>query len=146
MIMEENQLAARTISELRALGVRVHLDDFGTGYSALSYLQRYPIDILKIDRSFIAKINGNGENVEIIKSILSLARDLNMKVIAEGIETESQFDILKDLNCEYGQGYFFARPMDNDMIDFLLTSKSFLGGTDSQDQLLDKFMGESKLF
>jgi diguanylate cyclase (GGDEF)-like protein/PAS domain S-box-containing protein len=146
MIMEENQLAARTISELRALGVRVHLDDFGTGYSALSYLQRYPIDILKIDRSFITKINGNGENVEIIKAILNLARDLNMKVIAEGIETESQFDILKDLNCEFGQGYFFARPMDNDMIDSLLTSKSFLGGTDSQDQLLDKFMGESKLF
>lgn len=145
MIMEENQIAAKTISDLRDLGVRVHLDDFGTGYSALSYLQRYPIDILKIDRSFIAKINGNGEDVEIIKAILNLARDLNMGVIAEGIETESQFDLLKDLNCEYGQGFFFARPMDHEMVDSLLTSKFLLGDTGGQDQFLDKYMGESKL-
>lgn len=135
MIMEDNQITATTISKLRALGVRVHLDDFGTGYSALSYLQRYPIDILKIDRSFIGKINGNGENIEIIKAILNLARDLNMGVIAEGIETECQFDLLKDLNCEFGQGFFFAKPMDFKAIETLLASNSFLASVESQNQL-----------
>ena len=135
MIMEDNQITATTISKLRALGVRVHLDDFGTGYSALSYLQRYPIDILKIDRSFIGKINGNGENIEIIKAILNLARDLNMGVIAEGIETECQFDLLKDLNCEFGQGFYFAKPMDFTAIESLLASNSFLTSVEPQNQL-----------
>jgi EAL domain-containing protein (putative c-di-GMP-specific phosphodiesterase class I) len=135
MIMEDNQITATTISKLRALGVRVHLDDFGTGYSALSYLQRYPIDILKIDRSFIGKINGNGENIEIIKAILNLARDLNMGVIAEGIETECQFDLLKDLNCEFGQGFYFAKPMDFRATESMLASNSFLVSVESQNQL-----------
>jgi diguanylate cyclase (GGDEF)-like protein/PAS domain S-box-containing protein len=123
MIVEDNQIAAGVISKLKALGVRVHLDDFGTGYSALSYLQRYPIDILKIDRGFIGKINGNGENIEIIKAILNLAGDLNMAVIAEGIETEGQYELLKELNCQYGQGFFIAKPMDHKAIETLLESK-----------------------
>lgn len=135
MIMEDNQATVTTISRLRDLGVCVHLDDFGTGYSALSYLQRYPIDILKIDRSFIGKINGNGENIEIIKAIMNLARDLDIGVIAEGIETESQFDLLKDLKCEFGQGFFFAKPMDFKAIESLLASNSFLTEVESQDQL-----------
>jgi diguanylate cyclase (GGDEF)-like protein len=125
MIVEEDQIAAGVISELRDLGVRVHLDDFGTGYSALSYLQSYPIDILKIDRGFIGKINGNGENIEIIKAILNLARDLNMGVIAEGIETQRQYDLLKGLNCQYGQGFFIAKPMDHEAIEKLLESNFF---------------------
>jgi len=134
MIMEDNQTTVTTISRLRDLGVRVHLDDFGTGYSALSYLQRYPIDILKIDRSFIGKINGNGENIEIIKAIMNLARDLDIGVIAEGIETETQFDLLKNLNCEFGQGFFFAKPMDFKAIESLLASNTFLAEVESQDQ------------
>lgn len=125
MIVEEDQIAAGVISELRDLGVRVHLDDFGTGYSALSYLQSYPIDILKIDRGFIGKINGNGENIEIIKAILNLARDLNMGVIAEGIETQRQYELLKGLNCQYGQGFFIAKPMDHEAIEKLLESNFF---------------------
>ena len=134
MIMEDNQTTVTTISRLRDLGIRVHLDDFGTGYSALSYLQRYPIDILKIDRSFIGKINGNGENIEIIKAIMNLARDLDIGVIAEGIETETQFDLLKNLNCEFGQGFFFAKPMDFKAIESLLASNTFLAEVESQDQ------------
>lgn len=128
MIVEDNYVATQVISRLKDLGVRVHLDDFGTGYSALSYLQRYPIDILKIDRTFIGKIEENGETVEIIKAILNLARDLNMSVIAEGIETEYQFDLLKELNCQFGQGYFFARPMTPTDAEGMLAEDKFVRG------------------
>ena len=144
MIVEDNHIAASAISKLRALGVRVHLDDFGTGYSALSYLQRYPIDILKIDRAFIGKINENGENIEIIKAILNLARDLNMSVIAEGIETEYQFDLLKDLNCQFGQGYFIAKPMDPEAIEGLLATNALVTDGINLGQKLDQFTGSEK--
>ena len=144
MIVEDNLIATRVISRLRDLGVRVHLDDFGTGYSALSYLQRYPIDILKIDRDFIGKIDENGESVEIIKAILNLAQDLNMSVIAEGIETESQFDLLKELNCRFGQGYFFAKPMDPEGIEAMMTTNALLTVGNYLGLELDQNRGREK--
>jgi diguanylate cyclase (GGDEF)-like protein/PAS domain S-box-containing protein len=144
MIVEDNLIATRVISRLRELGVRVHLDDFGTGYSALSYLQRYPIDILKIDRAFIGKLNENGENVEIIKAILNLARDLNMSVIAEGIETEYQFDLLKELNCRFGQGYFFAKPMDPEGIEVMLATNAFFAFGNNSGLEVDQYRGSEK--
>lgn len=110
-IMKEDTSVMHTISRLQDLGVRVHIDDFGTGYSALGYLQRFPIDIIKIDRSFIHKINGDNENIEIVRAILNLAHELNLSVIAEGIETENQLNTLKEFKCEFGQGFLLSEPM-----------------------------------
>lgn len=96
---------------LKALGVRLALDDFGTGYASLSYLQEYPFDFIKIDKSFISKIVDNKTQYAIVKAILTLANALNMQVVAEGIETEQQKDLLLKMGCEYGQGYWFGRPV-----------------------------------
>ena len=101
------------VEELRALGVSINLDDFGTGYSSLSYLQRFPFDALKIDRGFISTLEASGKNEEIIRSILMLGHDMNLQVIAEGIETPTQVARLRELGCKFGQGFLFARPFDS---------------------------------
>ncbi len=113
MIIEDSEAVTAALAQLRTLGVQVQIDDFGTGYSSLGYLHRLPIDTLKIDRTFIGKIGSNGTGVEIIRTILTLAHDLGMKVIAEGVETVDQLNRLLGLNCEYGQGYLFARPVNS---------------------------------
>ncbi len=102
----------RMLTELKALGVELYLDDFGTGYSSLSYLHRFPIDALKIDRSFINRIGAGGDNSEIARAIVMLAHSLGMDVIAEGVETEEQLATLRELGCEYGQGNLFSPPID----------------------------------
>src|SRR5207302_2943719 len=99
---------------LRALGVKLAIDDFGTGYSSLSYLHRFPIDTLKIDRSFVTRMSENNENTEIVRTIVVLAQNLGMDVIAEGVETNEQLVILQKLGCENGQGYFFSKPVNSD--------------------------------
>ena len=124
MIVEDTDSTSAMLSELRALGVQVEIDDFGTGYSSLGYLQRLPIDTLKIDRTFINQIGKGGDGSEIVRTILALAHDLHMKVVAEGIETEEQLTKLKTMNCEYGQGYLFNKPIDSQMASTLL-AKSF---------------------
>ncbi len=117
MLMENVDAAINTMNQLRAMGVHIHIDDFGTGYSSLSYLHRLPIDALKIDRSFINKLNAKGENQEIILSIMSLAKSLNFDVIAEGVELEHQLEQMKDLACQFGQGFLFSKPMKPGAID-----------------------------
>jgi diguanylate cyclase (GGDEF)-like protein/PAS domain S-box-containing protein len=112
MLMENIDVAILTMNRLRTMGVHIHIDDFGTGYSSLSYLHSLPIDALKIDRSFINKLTANGDNQEIIMSIISLAKSLNFDVIAEGVELDHQFVQIKELECQFGQGYLFARPME----------------------------------
>jgi predicted signal transduction protein with EAL and GGDEF domain len=109
--MADAERARTILIELRALGVRISLDDFGTGYSSLSYLQRFPVDTLKIDRSFVAGIDRNDECCEIIRTILNLARTLGLDCIAEGTETSAQVGYLEGLDCRFGQGYFFSRPL-----------------------------------
>jgi diguanylate cyclase (GGDEF)-like protein/PAS domain S-box-containing protein len=126
MIIEDAVSTAAMLSELRALGVQVQIDDFGTGYSSLGYLQRLPIDTLKIDRTFVGRIGKDGNGVEIVRTILALAHDLGMKVVAEGIETDEQLSKLKSMECEYGQGYLFTKPIDSQMAGSLL-SKSLAG-------------------
>ncbi|MGE0814670.1 MAG: putative bifunctional diguanylate cyclase/phosphodiesterase [Vicinamibacterales bacterium] len=104
--------ARHVLTELRKLGVRVSIDDFGTGYCALSYLQAFPLDALKIDRSFVAGLGQGGGQREIVQLVIALAATLGLDVIAEGTETEAQVDELTSLGCGYGQGYFFAPPLD----------------------------------
>lgn len=111
-VLENREAAADVLNALKAQGVRVSLDDFGTGYSSFSYLHQLPYDTLKIDRSFVSRIGDGGENSEIIHAIIVLAHNLRMDVVAEGVETAGQAAQLKNMWCEYAQGYFFARPMD----------------------------------
>lgn len=112
VVMNNAEEACKTIAALRDMGIRVSIDDFGTGYSSLSYLHKFRIDTLKIDRSFVNRI-GDGESSEIVQTIVNLASNLGMEVIAEGVETTEQLDFLKNINCNYGQGYFYSRPVDN---------------------------------
>ncbi len=107
-------------SELRDLKVGLHIDDFGTGYSSLSYLHRFPINTLKVDRSFVEKLQRNGDNLEIVRSIVNLARSLNMDVVAEGVETEEQLSRLRELGCGKGQGFLFFRPLESGVAEALL--------------------------
>jgi len=114
--------AAETLRRIKDLGVQISIDDFGTGYSSLSYLHQFPVDTLKIDRSFISQMGTNGEHNEIISAIVSLARSLGMEAIAEGIETVAQRDQLRELNCDYGQGWLFARALDQAAATTLVAS------------------------
>jgi diguanylate cyclase (GGDEF)-like protein/PAS domain S-box-containing protein len=109
-VMDNIDAATEMLRALRDLGVQLAIDDFGTGYSSLSYLHRFPIDTLKIDRSFVTRMANNPENVEIVRTIVMLAQVLGMDVVAEGVETREQLKLLRDLKCEYGQGYYFSRP------------------------------------
>jgi diguanylate cyclase (GGDEF)-like protein len=111
VVMENAEVARNMLSQLCALGVQLSIDDFGTGYSSLSYLHRFPVTALKIDRSFIGRMGAHGENCEVVKTINTLARNLGMSVVAEGIETEDQLLQLKAMGCDYGQGYHFSRPL-----------------------------------
>jgi diguanylate cyclase (GGDEF)-like protein/PAS domain S-box-containing protein len=109
MVMENFDTAIQMLTQLRNLGVGLSIDDFGTGYSSLSYLHRFPIDTLKIDRSFVTQMTDNTENAEIVRTIVTLARSLGMNVIAEGVETRAQLTQLRDLGCDFGQGYLFSK-------------------------------------
>ncbi|HET6671186.1 MAG TPA: EAL domain-containing protein [Pyrinomonadaceae bacterium] len=111
VVMENAEVARNMLSQLCTLGVQLSIDDFGTGYSSLSYLHRFPVKTLKIDRSFIGRMGANGENCEVVKTINTLANNLGMSVVAEGIETEDQLAQLKAMGCGYGQGYIFSRPL-----------------------------------
>jgi diguanylate cyclase (GGDEF)-like protein/PAS domain S-box-containing protein len=111
MIMENVDTAVETMNRIREMGVRLHIDDFGTGYSSLSYLHRFPVNALKIDRSFIKKLSADGANREIVQSIISLAKSMHFDVIAEGVELEHQLSNIREMHCAFGQGFFFAHPM-----------------------------------
>jgi EAL domain-containing protein (putative c-di-GMP-specific phosphodiesterase class I) len=121
LVMESIETATALMHRLRELGVRLSIDDFGTGYSSLSYLHRFPIDTLKVDRSFVADMSGNNENSEIVRTILMLARNLGMDVVAEGVETHEQLRLLRESFCEYGQGYFFSKAVPAEEAGLLLS-------------------------
>lgn len=117
VFFEHHDRAIEMLKHLRGLGITTDVDDFGTGYSNLGYLVRLPISTLKIDRSFVTMMDENAANREVIRTVISLAGNLGLSVIAEGIETEHHRDELRSLGCDYGQGYFFARPMDAEQIE-----------------------------
>lgn len=110
-IMRNAESAVEILRELKKTGIRVSIDDFGTGYSSLSYLKRLPIDVLKIDKSFVMHVTTNPEDAALVIAIISLAHNLRLKVVAEGIETEEQLRFLHLLRCDEGQGYFFSKPI-----------------------------------
>lgn len=111
LLLEDNDGVRKTLAAFREMGITVAIDDFGTGYSALSYLARFPIDILKIDRSFISRLAENGHHAELVKAILSLARSLKQNVVAEGVETMDQAAFLRSQNCYSAQGYLYGWPI-----------------------------------
>jgi EAL domain-containing protein (putative c-di-GMP-specific phosphodiesterase class I) len=112
--------AVQVLSRLRDLGVHLSVDDFGIGYSSLSYLHRFPVNILKIDRSFVKDISESSGSRDVINSIVGLARSMGIKVVAEGAEDEGQIEVLRRLGCDFGQGFVFHRPLDADAATMLL--------------------------
>jgi EAL domain-containing protein (putative c-di-GMP-specific phosphodiesterase class I) len=106
--------------QIKSLGVQLSIDDFGTGYSSLSYLHRFPLDTLKIDSSFTNEIGQGGDSMEIVRTILPMANSLRLNVIAEGVETAEQLAILRELRCEYAQGFYFSKPVTADEAGALL--------------------------
>jgi EAL domain-containing protein (putative c-di-GMP-specific phosphodiesterase class I) len=115
--------AVEMLQQIKSLGIGLAIDDFGTGYSSLSYLHRFPLDTLKIDRSFISGMgNGEGE-MEIARTILPMATNLRLDVVAEGVETTEQLAQLKKLRCRYAQGYYFSKPLDAEGAELLLAKQ-----------------------
>ncbi len=124
VVMENAEAATSMLLQLRELGAHLSIDDFGTGYSSLSYLHRFPVTTLKIDRSFIGRMGEGDENSEIVRTIMTLANNLGMEVVAEGVETEEQLAQLRVLKCEYGQGYLFSRPVAAEAAELLILERS----------------------
>lgn len=123
-LIQDADNARRIFTDMRQLGIKVSLDDFGIGYSSLAYINQYPIDNLKIDKSFVNHIGKSKEMDAIVRAITTLASELGFKVVAEGIETQEQLDFLEKLGCQYGQGYFFSKPLDPSKIHALLQQSS----------------------
>jgi diguanylate cyclase (GGDEF)-like protein/PAS domain S-box-containing protein len=119
-VMADPSAAVEMLLQIKSLGVQLSIDDFGTGYSSLSYLHRFPLDTLKIDSSFTKTMGEDGDSTEIVRTILPMANNLRLNVIAEGVETAEQLAILRKLRCEYAQGYFFSKPVTADEAGALL--------------------------
>ena len=109
--MQRTEDAIHVLGELRAMGVKVAIDDFGTGYSSLSLLKRLPVDVVKIDRSFVAGLPHNANDASICRAVIQMAHSLNLRVIAEGIEHRRQYVFLKEHDCDEAQGYLIGRPL-----------------------------------
>jgi diguanylate cyclase (GGDEF)-like protein/PAS domain S-box-containing protein len=126
VLLDSSPSANEQIEQLHKEGFRLYLDDFGTGYSSLSYLHKFPVDTLKIDRSFVGGMKADGGGREIIRTIVALAQNLDLHVIAEGVETAMQRDALRDLRCEFAQGYMYSKPVDAKKAEALLTRNTCL--------------------
>jgi EAL domain-containing protein (putative c-di-GMP-specific phosphodiesterase class I) len=116
-LMEDADAAVEALERLRALGAHLSVDDFGTGYSSLAYLRRFPVDSLKVDRSFVAGLGQDAEDSAIVEAVVSMAHSLGLSVVAEGVETDRQLARLNDLGCELAQGFYFAAPVPPDALE-----------------------------
>ena len=125
-LMRDVEATGLTLRKLRDADIQLHIDDFGTGYSSLSYLCRFPIHTLKIDRSFVRQMTYSGENMEVVRTIVQLARNLGHGVIAEGVETEGQLALLQNLECDIGQGYLISRPLDPERASLIIKKRGSL--------------------
>jgi len=128
VLMQDWQSAAEVLQGLKEIGVQLALDDFGTGYSSLSHLKRFPIDSLKIDQSFTHDLTVDANDASIVNAVIGMGKSLNMRVLAEGVETEEQLAFLKGQNCPEAQGYYFGRPMAVGEFAQLLGKSAMLGG------------------
>ena len=124
VLIDDGERAVRDLERIKALGVKISLDDFGTGYASLSMLHSLPIDILKIDRSFIKRMERQDDGLKMVKTVLDLAKSLNIYAVAEGVETTRQLDHLQSMECMFGQGYLFSKPLDADMTGALIARRS----------------------
>ena len=122
--MDQSEASVERLRGLRSLGVKLALDDFGTGYSSLSYLRRLPLDTIKVDRSFVSGLGTDPADIPIVQAVISLAHGLGIDVVAEGIETEAQLALLRELACDRGQGFWFSRPLPDPAMEALLAGAS----------------------
>lgn len=122
-LMTYSEVTRDVLQQLSDRNIQLCIDDFGTGYSSLSYLHQFPVHLLKIDRSFTQRIGVQNQDTEIVRTILALAHNLSMNVIAEGIETVEQLAELRRLGCEYGQGYWFSKPLDSQAAEVLIAQR-----------------------
>jgi EAL domain-containing protein (putative c-di-GMP-specific phosphodiesterase class I) len=137
VMMTDTELAVKRLKELKDLGVRLAMDDFGTGYSSLSYLSKFPVDILKMDRSFLRE-DASPETAGLATAVVSLGETLDLEVVAEGIEQPEQWNTLRDLGCDLGQGFYFARPMNADAtVEFLRAQHAAAGAVAGADTPTD---------
>jgi EAL domain-containing protein (putative c-di-GMP-specific phosphodiesterase class I) len=120
VLMDHADTSIHLLDRLKALGVQIQVDDFGTGYSSLGYLHRFPIDALKVDASFVSRLEIDPENREIVRTIVALAKNLRMTVVAEGVESPGQQAFLLRLGCEAMQGFLFAGPLDPEQVETLI--------------------------
>ena len=124
-VMNDAAAAVVALSSLKGLGIELAIDDFGTGYSSMSYLKRFPVDYLKIDRSFVSGLgNGAGDDEVIAAGMVSLAHALGLRVVAEGVETEGQLTRLREMGCEVAQGFYFSKPLDSEELAAWLTAEA----------------------
>jgi diguanylate cyclase (GGDEF)-like protein len=133
MLMRDPQQAVQILGRLKQLGVRLSVDDFGTGYSSLAYLQQFPLDALKIDRAFISNITSDADDAAIAIAIVNLAHNLNLKVVAEGVETEAQVNFLIQQGCDTLQGFYFAKPMDANTCGHMIREVKRLALSENQE-------------
>lgn len=122
MLLDEQGDVLEILNQLQALGIAIAIDDFGTGYSSLSYLARYPVNTLKIDRVFVTEIAVDPHRAELVKAIMSIARNLELSVVAEGVDTQEQAANLRELGCQVAQGYLYSKPMTKAAFQPLLMS------------------------
>ena len=124
MVIQNAERASRVLAEIKAMGVRLAIDDFGVGYSSLTHLKRFPIDTLKVDRSFIRDVPGDAEDKAITEAIIAMGKSLNLTVVAEGVETEEQQTFLKEHACDEMQGFFFSKPIPGEAFAELLRQRT----------------------
>jgi EAL domain-containing protein (putative c-di-GMP-specific phosphodiesterase class I) len=124
LLLDAHELVVKQLLSYRDAGVQVAIDDFGTGYSSLSYLKKFDIDYLKIDRSFISNLDSESNDRILCEAVITMAHRLGMKVIAEGVETDSQKDLLMAMGCDFGQGYFFSKPLPADQFETFFLHQS----------------------
>lgn len=122
LFMHDVALAVSQLHDMKALGVQLSIDDFGTGYSSFAYLRTFPIDVLKIDRSFVGDVARDADDAAIVVSIIALAHNLKLRVVAEGVETAEQLDYLRRHGCDEAQGYYFSHPLPAHEVEQLLGS------------------------
>ena len=132
VMMEDMELSIQRLAELKQLGVLLAVDDFGTGYSSLNYIRRFPVDILKVDKSFVDGVNEGGEESALTAAIIELAGILKLRPVAEGIERADQLERLLDLKCDLGQGFYFAKPLPLEGVDELLSARSSLASRETE--------------